>query len=186
MLALSVIGGAFIGTTSNLLATENDFLKLLWSYQLRAIICLPLAIAEALTAKDYKAKLSKFAKCRILGPTLLTVLFQLGWNFGLIYGSANLIQSHAYVCNTLFCIFIVLEGYCVCIKPYRIELLGLFLTIGGVAVMLADTSAERTDGKKGTFTVYLICICCAFLASFFFLINGVLVKTVPIFSLLVI
>ena len=49
--------------------------------------------------------------------------------------------------------------------------------------MLSDPEAERTDGKKGTAWAYTFCIFCAFMAAFFFLINGLLVKTVPIFTL---
>ena len=88
------------------------------------------------------------------------------------------------MCNTLFSIFIVLIGFCLCLKPYRLELIGLLLTTSGVVCMLNDPDAERTDGKNGTLLVYSICIFCALLAAFFFLLNGILVKTVPIFMLL--
>ena len=47
-----------------------------------------------------------------------------------------------------------------------------------------DNDAERVDGKKGDFWVYAICLFMTFLASIFFMINGLLVKTVPIFTLL--
>ena len=84
----------------------------------------------------------------------------------------------------MFSIFIVLIGYCLCLKPYRLELLGLGLTIAGVACMLNDVHAERTDGKVATFWHYAICISGAFGAAFFMLVNGLLVKELPIFSLL--
>lgn len=116
----------------------------------------------------------------------MTPLLQCCWTFGLIYGADNLIQAHAYVCNTVFGIFIVLIGYCLCLKPYRLEVCGLVLTIAGVACLFSDPQAERTDGKKGTFFSYSICLFCAFLAAFFFIINGLLVKVVPIFMLLLI
>ena len=106
------------------------------------------------------------------------------WTYGLIYGVDNMIQAHAYVCNTLFSIFIVLIGFCLCLKPYRLELLGLFLTIAGVACMFSDPEAERTDGKTGNFWSYSICIGCALFGAFFILVNGILVKVVPIFILL--
>ena len=102
----------------------------------------------------------------------------------MLYGAANMIQSHAYICNTMFSIFIVLIGYCLCLKPYRLELLGLFLTCAGVAWMLNDPNAERTDGKVASFWHYAICISGAVGAAFFMLINGLLVKACPIFSLL--
>ena len=78
----------------------------------------------------------------------------------------------------------VLIGYCLCLKPYRLEIIGLILAIFGVACMLSDPSAERTDGKKGTVLAYVICFSMTILAVFYFLINGLLVKTVPIFFLL--
>ena len=75
-------------------------------------------------------------------------------------------------------------GYCLCMKPYRLELLGLFITIGGIVFLINDTKAERVDGKKGEFQVYAICMLMSFMAAVFFIINGVLVKVVPIFTLL--
>ena len=78
----------------------------------------------------------------------------------------------------------MLIGFCLCLKPYPLELLGLFVTMGGCVFLFNDNNAERVDGKKGEFHVYAICLFCTFLASIFFMINGLLVKTVPIFTLL--
>ena len=52
--------------------------------------------------------------------------------------------------------------------------------------MLSDNSAERADGKKGTGLAYFICIFCALFGSFFILVNGVLVKKLPIFTLILV
>lgn len=117
---------------------------------------------------------------------LFTPILYVYWNFGLLYGAENMIQSHAYICNTMFSIFIVLIGYCLCLKPLRLELVGLVLTGAGVACMLTDPSAERTDGKVASWWHYGVCISGAFGASFFFLLNGLLVKAFPIFTLLLI
>ena len=84
----------------------------------------------------------------------------------------------------MFCIFIVMIGFCLCLKPYRLELIGLFMTIGGCALLFSDTEAERVDGKTGEFHVYAICLFMSFLMAIFVLINGTLVKVVPIFTLL--
>ena len=116
----------------------------------------------------------------------VTPIIYVYWNFGLLFGAANMIQSHAYICNTMFSIFLVLIGYCLCLKPYCLELVGLFLTVAGVSIMLADPNAERTDGKVATWWHYTICISAAFGAAFFFLLNGFLVKAFPIFTLLLI
>ena len=119
----------------------------------------------------------------VLG-VLLNPAIQLIWNYGLFYGSTHLIQSHSYVCNTMFCIFIVLIGYCRCMKPLKAELVGLFITTVGVIVMFSDPEAARTDGQKGSLLVYSFCLFCAFLAAFFMLINSFLVTQVPVFTLL--
>ena len=84
----------------------------------------------------------------------------------------------------MFCIFIVLIGYCRCVKPTRFELMGLIITIVAVIVMFSDPDAERSDGKKGSILVYSLCLFCAFLAAFFMLINSYLVTVVPVFTLL--
>ena len=84
----------------------------------------------------------------------------------------------------MFSIFVVLIGYCLGLKPLRVELIGLVLTIVGVALMFSDPTAERTDGKKASTFTYAVCIFGAFLASFFILMNGLLVKSCPIFLLL--
>lgn len=70
---------------------------------------------------------------------MLSSLFDMAWKFGLVYGAANMIQSHAYVCNTMFCIYLVLISYCMGAEPFRAEIIGVFLTLGGIAIMLSDT-----------------------------------------------
>ena len=51
-------------------------------------------------------------------------------------------------------------------------------------MLFSDTEAERVDGKTGEFHVYAICLFMSFLMAIFVLINGTLVKVVPIFTLL--
>ena len=75
-------------------------------------------------------------------------------------------------------------GYCLCLKPYRLELLGLLITIGGCALLFNDTKAERVDGKKGDIWVYAICLLMSFMAAIFFILNGIIIKVVPVFTLL--
>jgi len=97
-----------------------------------------------------------------------------------------MIQSHAYVCNTMFCIFTLLIGYILCLKPYRLELIGILITMGGIASLFSDPEAERVDGKTGSFATYSICIGCALLASFYFILNDLLIKALPIFTLILV
>ena len=54
MLTLSVIGGSFIGPASNLLTTEQNWLKTQYAHALRVFWCIPLVIGEIIFKKDYK------------------------------------------------------------------------------------------------------------------------------------
>lgn len=177
------MGGSFIGPASNLLDTEASWVKTQWTYALRFLYCSILVFIEAACTKNYRKKVREIKKVKIIGGILVTPLLQCFWTFGLIYGADNLIQSHAYVCNCLFGIFIVLIGYCLCLKPYKLEIAGLVLTMAGVACLFSDSSAQRADGKTGNLLSYSICVFCALFAAFFFLINGILVKAVPVFLL---
>ena len=42
------------------------------------------------------------------------------------------------------------------------------------------------DGQTGSAWVYMVCIGCAFMASFFMLMNGLIVKALPIMFLLIV
>lgn len=78
----------------------------------------------------------------------------------------------------------MLFGYCLCLKPVAIEIAGLLVTVGGVAVMLTDPDAERTDGQKGTAWAYALCFAAAFIVSFWVIFNGIVIKVMPVFTLL--
>ena len=52
--------------------------------------------------------------------------------------------------------------------------------------MLGDSSAERADGKKGNAWVYAICLSGSLALALFMIVNGLLLKVFPVFSLLVI
>ena len=186
VLLLSNIGGSFIGPSSNLLKTEQTWIKSLWAYALRVLYCTPLVIAEIIIKKDYKLKIKSAITRRNVCILLSIPMLHACWNFGLLYGAANMIQSHAYICNTMFSIHMVLIGYCLCMRPYRLELIGLTLSIAGVALMFSDGKAERTDGKVANWWDYAVCMAGSFAAALFFLFNGHLVRAFPIFTLLLI
>ena len=139
LLASCIIGGSFIGPLSNLLESENSWVKVQWAWYLRLFYVSPLLISEIITTKGYRAKLKSVMTWKIILGIFITPFLNIFHVYGLIYGSANLIQSHAYTLNTMFSIFIVLIGYCLCLKPYRLELLGLFITIGGCILLFNDT-----------------------------------------------
>ena len=184
LLASCIIGGSFIGPISNLLESENSWVKVQWAWYLRLFYISPLLISEIITTKGYWTKIKSVMTWKIILGIFITPFLNIFHVYGLIYGSANLIQSHAYTLNTMFSIFIVLIGYSLCLRPYRLELLGLFITIGGCILLFNDTEAERVDGKKGEFHVYVICLLMSFMAALYFIFNGLLVKVVPIFTLL--
>ena len=54
----------------------------------------------------------------------------------------------------------------------------------GIILLFNDSKAERVDGKKGNIWVYGICLFVSFLGAIFFILNGNLIKTVPIWTLM--
>ena len=106
----------------------------------------------------------------------LSASFYTGCSFGLIYGAANMIQSHAYICNTMFCIYIVLIGYCRGKRPNAIEILGLIVTVAAVSLMLADPEAIKTNGTRGTPYAYAVCFGCAFIGALWIMANEALIN----------
>ena len=49
-------------------------------------------------------------------------------------------------------------------------------------MMFNDTEAKRKDGKTGELYVYAVCTACSVCAAFLILMNGILVKSLPIFT----
>ena len=75
-----------------MLETESDWLKNQWSYGLRALYCVPLVIGEALLSKTpYVAHLKTSLRRQVVLLLLLSPAFNVVFNFGLIFGAANLI-----------------------------------------------------------------------------------------------
>ena len=107
---------------------------------------------------------------------LLAEALTLFWSFGLLYGAANMVQSHSYVCNTISSIFILLIGYCLCKRPNKLELIGLAITCAGVACLFNDGSAERTDGKVAQWYHYAVSLSATFCGAISYMISGQLVK----------
>ena len=91
MLTLSVIGGSFIGPASNLLTTEQNWLKTQYAHALRVFWCIPLVIGEIFFKKDYKEKMKAAATRRNICFLSLTPIIYVYWNFGLLFGAANMI-----------------------------------------------------------------------------------------------
>ena len=86
-ITLSILGGSFIGPSSNLLATDNAWIKLLWQLELRVLNCLPAFILEAIFTKGYFQKIKKAFKIKHIPMTLIMVVFELIWAYGLIFGA---------------------------------------------------------------------------------------------------
>ena len=91
LLCCCIIGGSFIGPASNLLETENSWVKVQWAYYLRLIYCFPMLIIEILMTKDYLAKVKKAMTLKISLGVLLSPFLQLCHTYGMMYGSINLI-----------------------------------------------------------------------------------------------
>ena len=102
-----------IGPASQKLETESSWIKTGYSYLLRTTYCVPLIFFEALCSeRSYKERVKISLTKRTLFLLMAAPGFQFFFNFGLLFGSDNLIQSHSYVCNTIFCIPVALIGYC--------------------------------------------------------------------------
>ena len=168
LLVFCVLGGAMIGPSSQKLETKDSWVKTQYSYLVRIFYCIPLAVLEACLSgrdkhnKSYweRVKLSLTRKNWILG--FLAPAFLVPMNFSLVFAADNLIQSHAYICNTLFSVWVVLIGFCLFRQmPLWIEIVGLLLTVAAITCMFADPSAVRTDGKEGEAWVYAVTIGCS-------------------------
>ena len=57
IIVLSVLGGSFIGPSSNMLDVKISWLKVQWGCALRMLYCFPCVIIEALITKNYWKKL---------------------------------------------------------------------------------------------------------------------------------
>ena len=91
MLALSVVGGAMIGPSSNLISPENGWVKVHWVHFIRIFYCLPLVMAEAVSTKDYAEMIrSNLTKKHIAGLFVTPMIFCFA-QFALIYGADNTI-----------------------------------------------------------------------------------------------
>ena len=91
LLILCIVGGSFIGPSSNMLLTEEAWVKTMWANALRIIYLIPLVIAEIYFTDGYKAKMSNaWTMKNFLLILITTILFTFNaWT--LMYTAANLI-----------------------------------------------------------------------------------------------
>ena len=66
----------------------------------------------------------------------------------------------------------MLISYIMCVRPIRLELIALFFTIAGQALMMCDPKAMREDGKTGNLMIYLLCLGCGLAGAGFFLLGN--------------
>ena len=66
-------------------------------------------------------------------------------------------------------------------RPYPLELAGLFVTIAAISLMLADPDAKKSDETEGELYVYVICLGCAYGGALWMMVNSKLVKSIPLF-----
>ena len=114
----------------------------------------------------------------------MTLLMQIAWTCGLLYGSGRMIQSHVYVLNNTHGLFIVMLGVMFGQKIYRSEMIGVSLSLAGVVCMLIDPSAMRADGSTGSYADYALVLFSAVFGALYFLMNAKNVKDMPICLLL--
>ena len=111
---------------------------------------------------------------------------QIIWTFGLLYGSQNMIQAHAYTLNNVHGLFIVVINTVLGVTPVKEEMIGISVSIVGCILMITDPSAHRNDGVSGSFVTYTVCLASAIFGAFYFMMNAKNVKSLPICFLLLI
>ena len=77
--------------TSNLLTTDNDWVKACWSWHLRLIYILPGLIYEMVFIKDYFTVIRKSITPRIALEIFISPILHFAYALGLIYGAVVLI-----------------------------------------------------------------------------------------------
>ena len=181
---MCIFGGGSVGVTSNLLTTENDWVKACWSWHLRLIYIIPGLTYEISFVKNYFSVVRKAITCRVALEIFISPFLHFAYALGLIYGAVVLIQSHAYVLNCFPCIFIVLIGCCFCRKQYILEIFAILMCSAGIVLLFNDSKAERVDGRTGSIIDYALCLFVSLLGAIFFMINGRLIEKLPIFTLM--
>lgn len=182
-----LLGGSLIGAAANLIKPESAWILNTWGYGLGFCYTILPAIAESFLTEGYKQKVLEGCTKKNFLLLLCTPFLHLIWHWGLFYGAERIVQSHAYVCVCLCSIWALFMGWFFRgYKAFRIEVLGLVLTVGGVVIMFADPTAVRTDGKTGTFSVYALCIATSIAGALFFVINDILCQKIPLVLLVLV
>ena len=78
-----------------------------------------------------RSSYAPFFNLKSYGFFIILCVLEVTWSIGLVYGSTQLIQIHAYIFNTSVGQFILLFKYLTCVKPIKFELLALFFTTAG-------------------------------------------------------
>jgi drug/metabolite transporter (DMT)-like permease len=113
---------------------------------------------------------------------------QVIWTWGLVYSSLHLIQSQAYVFNSVHGIFILLISVFMGVVPSKGEFIGVACIILGIVIMLCDAKAERVgaDPDENTLIPTLIDLSTSFCGALYFLATASNAKRIPMCLLLVI
>ena len=184
MLTFAIIGGSSIGTLSNYLPASNSLVRNTWRYGILVIYLALPTLVEVIYRRN-EINLGALFSFKSYIFLILTLVCQILWTFGLFYGSATMIQSHAYVLNNVHGLFIVaINATFLGIKCVRSEYIGIAFAIGGCVCMMLDPSAERTDGVQSSLMTYMICFGSAIFGALYFLMNAKNVKSLPICLLL--
>ena len=184
LLVVSTLGAGGIGTTVNMLDCEESLTKNQWRFGCSVIILIPPVVFEVLRGKGkYFVEVRAALTVKNILMLLVTPTLLLQWSLSLIYGSERIIQSHAYILTSISSVFMVFINCCLGLRPHRAELVGLGFIVGGITLLFNDDYAERTDGQRGSLHVYALCIGSSFLACFYYILNGKLIKVLPVFTL---
>ena len=86
-----LFGGSCVGVTTNLLTTENDWVKACWSWHLRLIYIIPGITYEIAFIKNYNRTIRKAITFRVALEIFFSPFLHFAYALGLIYGAVVLI-----------------------------------------------------------------------------------------------
>ena len=90
-LPVCICGGGSVGVTSNLLTTDNDWVKACWSWHLRLIYILPGLLYEVIYVENYFQTIKKAITPRVALEIFISPMLHFAYALGLIYGAVVLI-----------------------------------------------------------------------------------------------
>ena len=184
----SVVGGGFIGVTSNLIPATGYLNKNAWRNGEIVIICLPMAIAEYFQQKRKGVDYTKLLTASTYGFLVLGALAQSLYAWGIVISTNNLIQAQAYVLCNLHGPFIALYLLATGVKLTKYEFVGMFFSAIGCFCMVMDPNASRNTENfapeiSNKYVAVFIALLSSIFGAMFLMLNKTNSDRLPMFFL---